>query len=68
MWPLVWTLGVLTLLVLLAKLVERRLSKDEGGAEDMSKIMRGRLGRTDSSGPSVHDGGGAGDGGGGGGW
>ena len=65
MWPLVWTLGVLTLLVLLAKVVEHRLSKDVGGAEDMSRIMRGRLGRTDTSGPSV-DGGGATDGGGGG--
>ena len=66
MWPLVWTLGVLALLVLVAKLVERRAAKDGTGNEDMQKIMRARMGRSDSSGPMPFDGGGWGDGGGGG--
>jgi hypothetical protein len=64
MWTWVWILGGLTILLLLARMVERRVSGDAPGEEEMAKIMRGRLGRGDSSGPNPSDGAGAGDGGG----
>jgi hypothetical protein len=66
MWTWVLIIGLLSLGVLVAKLVERRAGKDGAGDEDMRKIMRGRMGRGDSSGPMPFDGGGWGDGGGGG--
>ncbi len=66
MWTWALIIGLLVLGVLVAKLLERRGAGDRTGDEDMQKIMRARMGRSDSSGPMPFDGGGSGDGGGGG--
>ncbi len=67
MWTWALIIGVLVLLVLVAKLVERRAARDGTGDEGMQKVMRARMRRGDSSGgPMPFDGGGFGDGGGGG--
>ena len=45
MWILAGTIALLVVLALVLKVMERRASKDLDGAEDMSRILRGRLGR-----------------------
>ena len=50
MWMLVGTIGLLGLVVLALKVMERRAAKDEKVGEDLSTIAMKRLGRGDLNG------------------
>ena len=60
MWMFLGALALIGIVVLVLKVAERRASKDLDGDEEMSRILRERLGRGDSSGGYPGDGGGAG--------
>ena len=60
MWMLVGAIALVAVLILALKVIERRASKDVDGAEDISRILRGRLGGHDSYGGGPGIGGGSG--------
>jgi hypothetical protein len=53
-------IALVAVLALVIKAMERRASKDLDGADDLARIVRQRLGRSDSSGGGPGDGGGVG--------
>ena len=59
MWMLLGAIALVAVLALVLKVMERRSSRDLDGAEDVARILRDRLGRSDSSG-GPGDGGGFG--------
>lgn len=60
MWMFVGSLAIVGVVVFVLKVAERRASKELDGDQEMSRILRERLGRNDSSGGFPGDGGGAG--------
>jgi hypothetical protein len=60
MWMFFGALALIGIVVLILKMEERRASQELDGDREMSRILRERLGRNDSSGGFPGDGGGAG--------
>jgi hypothetical protein len=59
MWMLLGAIALVAVLALVLKVMERRSSRDPGGAEDVARIVRDRIGRSSSTG-GPGDGGGFG--------
>ena len=57
MWMLAGAIALVAVFALVLKVMERRASKDLDGGEEMSRILRERLRRNDSSGGGWGDGG-----------